>query len=339
MLLSRTRRTVALFDSGEYRNAAVKVMNNVPGFDGTDPAAFRQKVRDELHLRYSDTFQYIPRKLLRLRKEQAEPSRFSAEDDNQETWTARKVILATGIKDKLPSIPGFDAIWGRSAIHCVFCHGTETSGQPLVVLLDPAGGAMTTGKALFVFLSKFKNLNNHPVTILANGLFGEETEEPSVLPDFAITEQLLKVIKDRGYKWEMKQVSSIETVEGGVGAHSSQVTLHFKSQNDTVTVPWVVFMPLTEPSTSTLQLLSDPSVSALKNNFTMPSPFTSVPMGEIAVNGFFNKTEIDGIFSCGNATLFMATVTMAVSSGQSAAAGVDNDIGMEDYQAESVLKE
>ncbi|KAG8752949.1 hypothetical protein FRC14_006573 [Serendipita sp. 396] len=342
MALSRTRRTVALFDNGQYRNAQVKVMNNVPGFDGTNPADFRKKVQNELQGRYSDTFQYIPRKVLSLRKEQTaegEPSKFHAEDENQEAWTARKVILATGIKDKLPSIPGFDAIWGRSAIHCVFCHGTETKNQPIAVLLNPDDGQMTTGKALFVFLTKFANLNNHPVTILANGMFGEDAVEPRVMPEFAITEQLLKMIKDRGYKWEMKTVSSIESVEGEDTAHSYSVTFNFKSQAETITVPWVVYMPLTEAPESTLQLLSDPSVSSLKDNFTKPSPFTSVPMGEMATNGFFYKTEIDGVFACGNAGLFMATVAMAVSSGQTAGAGVDNDIGMEDYNMESSKKE
>ncbi|KAG8810120.1 hypothetical protein FRC17_003085, partial [Serendipita sp. 399] len=131
MMLSRTRRTVALFDSGDYRNAQVKMMNNVPGFDGTNPAAFREKVKEELQRRYSDTFQYIPRKVLSLRKENVEPSSFTAEDEKQETWTARKVIFATGIKDKLPPIPGFDIVWGRSVVHCVFCHGTETKDLPI----------------------------------------------------------------------------------------------------------------------------------------------------------------------------------------------------------------
>ncbi|CCA73358.1 related to thioredoxin reductase GliT-like, putative-Aspergillus flavus [Serendipita indica DSM 11827] len=111
LALSRTRRRVALFDSGLYRNAKTRIMNNVPGFDGTSPHEFRDKVRRELQSRYSDTFQYIPRQVKSLRK--AELFHLS---DGQDSWTGRKVIFATGIKDRLPSIPGFDAIWGRSGM-------------------------------------------------------------------------------------------------------------------------------------------------------------------------------------------------------------------------------
>ncbi|KAG8833216.1 hypothetical protein FRC17_011108 [Serendipita sp. 399] len=197
---------------------------------------------------------------------------------------------------------------------------------------------MTTGKALVMFLTKFKNLNNRSVTILANGLFGDDAVEPRAMPNFAITEPLLKAIKERGYQWVMPAVSSIETAEGGGDSHSLPTTFHFKSKAETVTVPWVVYSPMTEPLDSTLQLLSDPSLSSLKDSFAKPNPFTTVPMGEIATNGLFGKTDVDGVFACGNATLFMGTVSMSVSSGQGAAGGADNDIGMEDYKAETMKK-
>jgi choline dehydrogenase-like flavoprotein len=52
LTLSRTRRTVALFDSGVYRNAVSPVMNTVPRFDGTDPQKYRQGVLEDIKRRY-----------------------------------------------------------------------------------------------------------------------------------------------------------------------------------------------------------------------------------------------------------------------------------------------
>lgn len=48
--------------------------------------------------------------------------------------TARRLILATGVVDALPEIPGLAEVWGSAAIHCPYCHGFEFSGKPIVVL-------------------------------------------------------------------------------------------------------------------------------------------------------------------------------------------------------------
>jgi alkyl hydroperoxide reductase subunit AhpF len=150
--------------------------------------------------RYGDTVQYITRKATKLRKIDATDGsrpRFEIEDDQQQKWIGRKVILGTGIEDRLPQIPGFDNIWGRSAIHCVFCHGTETKGQEIAILLDPAAGVPTNGKTLSTFIQKFENLKNDPVTIIANGIF-KEGEEPKPAPAYGISPELLQVIKYKG---------------------------------------------------------------------------------------------------------------------------------------------
>jgi len=153
-----------------------------------------------LPYRYGDTFNYISRKVLSLRKTEATQgtrSLFQLQDDQNETWTGRKVILATGIQDKLPAIPGFDAIWGRAVVHCVFCHGTETKNQPIAVLLDPSVGKMN-GFILSMFMQKFKNLHNTPVTIIANGLFGNNATETKITPEFGFTAEMYKLTKNRG---------------------------------------------------------------------------------------------------------------------------------------------
>ena len=149
---------------------------------------------------YGETFHYVPRKALTLRKTEATQGArplFQLQDDHNETWTGRKVVLATGIQDKLPAIPGFDSIWGRSAVHCVFCHGTETRGKAISILLDPNIGPLC-GNTILMFVQKFANLNNDPVTLIANGVFGEGATEAKAVPGSGITEGILKLVKHKG---------------------------------------------------------------------------------------------------------------------------------------------
>jgi thioredoxin reductase len=50
------------------------------------------------------------------------------------TFTARRILLATGVGDELPDIPGVCQRWGRDLLHCPYCHGWEVHDQPLGVL-------------------------------------------------------------------------------------------------------------------------------------------------------------------------------------------------------------
>jgi thioredoxin reductase len=50
-----------------------------------------------------------------------------------ETIRARKLLLATGVVDNLPDIPGFRELYGRSVFHCPYCDGWELCDQPLAV--------------------------------------------------------------------------------------------------------------------------------------------------------------------------------------------------------------
>ena len=68
-------------------------------------------------------------------------------DDAPVRITARRVLLATGVADVLPPLPGFRELWGRGVLHCPYCHGWEVRGQPLAVY---GQGRTVTGLALLV---------------------------------------------------------------------------------------------------------------------------------------------------------------------------------------------
>ncbi|RYY21612.1 MAG: NAD(P)/FAD-dependent oxidoreductase, partial [Cytophagaceae bacterium] len=54
----------------------------------------------------------------------------------QEAFRASHLLLATGLRDELPPIPGLAACWGKSVIHCPYCHGYEVADQPTGFLLN-----------------------------------------------------------------------------------------------------------------------------------------------------------------------------------------------------------
>jgi thioredoxin reductase len=63
------------------------------------------------------------------------------------TATARRVLLATGVEDVLPPLPGFRELWGSSVLHCPYCHGYEVRDQPLAVY---GQGKAVVGLALLI---------------------------------------------------------------------------------------------------------------------------------------------------------------------------------------------
>ncbi|KAK5636072.1 hypothetical protein RRF57_011784 [Xylaria bambusicola] len=95
-----------LFDSGMYRNRQSKYMHTVPGWDHQDPADFREKAKEDLGRYGSLTVKDAEVETLKQR----EDGIFEATACG-ETWTGKKVILATGVEDIFPDIPGYSECW------------------------------------------------------------------------------------------------------------------------------------------------------------------------------------------------------------------------------------
>lgn len=131
LTLGRMHRDVLLLDSGQYRNASVEHAHNYATHDGIAPAEFRRLARADL-LAY-DTVE--------LRE--AAATLVERDDDgfavHLDGVTERSValVLATGVRDALPDVPGIADAWGKEIAHCPFCHGHEFAGG--VVALDVEG--------------------------------------------------------------------------------------------------------------------------------------------------------------------------------------------------------
>jgi thioredoxin reductase len=128
LLLGRSRRRVAVLDHGIYRNDASRAMHGFLTREGISPAEFRELAHGELS-RY-------PNVELR-RAEVTEVGRdgdaFTARLHNGDQLKSRKMILATGVRDELPPVPGASELYGRSLYHCPYCDGWENRDQPLII--------------------------------------------------------------------------------------------------------------------------------------------------------------------------------------------------------------
>ncbi|KAF3479632.1 membrane dipeptidase GliJ [Arthroderma uncinatum] len=163
LALSRRLHTTLIFDSGVYRNRFTSHMHNVPTWDHRNPADFRKASRDELVARY-ETVQFQGAHLEGIM--QRADGVFAAWDNTGTQWLGRKVILATGVRDKFPNIEGFENAWAKGIFHCLFCHGYEernalSAGVLAFELLE------TTQTALHVARSARRLAKS--VTIYTNG--------------------------------------------------------------------------------------------------------------------------------------------------------------------------
>ncbi len=129
LMLARARKSVVLFDEGGPRNRFAAHAHSVIGHDGKPPAELLGEALDQL-MRYPSVAPRITRAVSAARTGEG----FVLTGADGHRVHARRVILATGVRDLLPAMPGLAARWGRTVLHCPYCHGYEVADRPLAVL-------------------------------------------------------------------------------------------------------------------------------------------------------------------------------------------------------------
>src|SRR3954449_1176466 len=161
LVLGRARRRVLVLDSARPRNYATHEMHGVLGHDGLDPADLRARGRTEL-ARYGVDVVSAEVHDADLLDGAVRVSSTRGVD------VARTVLLATGMLDEVPDIPGFADVWGTSAHTCPYCDGFEHRDERLAVL---ASGAR--GEHLAILLRQWSD----DVVLLTNGPHGLTPDE------------------------------------------------------------------------------------------------------------------------------------------------------------------
>ena len=129
LVLGRARRRVVVVDAGQPRNAPAAHSHGFLSRDGMDPAQLLATGRREV-LGYGG--QLLAGRAVGI--DRLEGARFAVRLAEGGPLGARAVVVATGLRDELPEIPGLRARWGQDVHVCPYCHGYEVGDSALGVI-------------------------------------------------------------------------------------------------------------------------------------------------------------------------------------------------------------
>jgi thioredoxin reductase len=131
--LARARRRVLIIDEGQRRNRFASHSHGFLTQDGVDPAIIAADARAQV-------MEYPTVEWRSARADEAEAAdKGFVVSVHGERISAKTLVLATGVKDHLPDIPGLSERWGKSVFHCPYCHGYELDQGPVgVIAVSPA---------------------------------------------------------------------------------------------------------------------------------------------------------------------------------------------------------
>lgn len=184
--LARGRRDVLVIDEGLRRNRFAARAHGFVGREGRDPSAIWADARTDV-----SAYPTVAFRGGRAESAEVTPEGFAVVDAEGERHEARLLILAGGVTDHLPEVPGLASRWGRSVFHCPYCHGYELDRGPVGVL---AAGPFSLHQALL--LPDWGG----PVTLFLNGAFEPDAEARARLDarGVAVERERVRAVLDHG---------------------------------------------------------------------------------------------------------------------------------------------
>lgn len=291
--LGRARRSVAVVDAGEPRNAPASHMHGYLGHDGRPPQEFLAIAREEARRYGAEIVSGAVTRVTPRDIGEHDP-RFVVElADGTTRITGRAVLLATGLVDELPDIPGVAEQWGSGVLHCPYCHGWEVRDRRIVVL---ATSVMATHQALL-----FRQLSEL-VTVVVH--------EPGI-----VTEDDDAKLRARGVHIEVGPVAEVVADDTGT------VTGVRLADGRTVDADAVVVGPRFVART---ELLDGIGLVAV------PAPMGRGERIDADVRG---ATSVAGVYAAGNAVDVSQQVLHAAADGSRVAQFINADLVERDVAA------
>jgi len=170
--LARARRRVLVLDAGLPRNRFAEAAHGILGHDGKAPAAILREALCQLQA--YPTVEFLRGEAVTAT---ADPLGFTVKVSDGRTIRARRLVLATGVVDILPDLPGLKERWGATVLHCPYCHGYEVRDRPLGVL---ANHPMAAHQAAMI-------PDWGPTTLFTQGRFEPDTEQLAMLVARGVT--------------------------------------------------------------------------------------------------------------------------------------------------------
>jgi thioredoxin reductase len=276
--LGRTRRRVLVVDSGRRRNRFAASSHGFLGQDGQTPQAIAAKGRAEVLAYPSVT--WLEALVSETRRIGDEFLVRAGGDEHR----SKRLILATGVVDELPMLPGLAERWGKSAFHCPYCHGYELGKGRL--------GVLASGPHAFHFASLISDWTEPGRTTLFGAGAGDlDAEQRGELRARGIQVEPALVTAVRG---EAPAIEICLEPPRSAGSASLQ---------DGRAIP--------------LDGLFVASRTAIHSSFAeqLGCELEMGPVGAFYKTDAMKETTVPGVFACGDAALAVGSVSFAVGDG------------------------
>ncbi|WP_339205557.1 NAD(P)/FAD-dependent oxidoreductase [Paenibacillus sp. FSL K6-3182] len=182
LVLGRSRRVVIVFDHNKPRNAVTHESHGFITRDGIEPRELRRLAHADIARYPSVTIK--PDKVTEVQRSEMG---FHLMTSNGVIYHARTLILAAGLKESLPAIPGIRDFYGRSLFSCPYCDGWELRDQPLVVISE--------GSNIFNLAKTVFNWSRN-VVVCTNGMNSLSSQQIGQLGQrgIQVTQQKIKAL-------------------------------------------------------------------------------------------------------------------------------------------------
>lgn len=128
LVMVRARRSVLIVDSSTPRNRFAHEIHGVIALEGTPPREFQERGKEQLRSYGVDIMNAT------VESVSDNDRTLTATLSSSDTVAARAIIVASGVNDVHPDIPGLEENWGDTVLHCPYCHGYEVADKKLGVL-------------------------------------------------------------------------------------------------------------------------------------------------------------------------------------------------------------
>jgi thioredoxin reductase/2-polyprenyl-3-methyl-5-hydroxy-6-metoxy-1,4-benzoquinol methylase len=286
LALARARRSVLVIDAGEPRNAPAGHVHNYLGREGVPPGTLVATGRSEV-AQYGG--QVVDG---RVESATRTDDGFVVRLTDGQVTRARRLLVATGLVDELPDVPGLAQLWGRDVLHCPYCHGWEVRDQRI--------GVLSTGPVALHHAHLWRQWSSE-VFLLSHQTPAPDAEQAQRLAARGIT-----VVPG-----EVAELTVVGDKLSGVRLDSGEI----------VELDAIVVAPRFAARADVLASLGLSPVDVVVNGMVAGS---AVPTG---TNG---ATEVPGVWLAGNVTDLFGKVVSSVADGLNAGAAINNDLVTED---------
>jgi thioredoxin reductase len=299
VVLGRARRSVVVVDGGQPRNAPADGVHGFLTREGISPAELVRLGQAEAR---SYGAQIVPGHVVASERT---PDGFTVTLTDGSELSGRRLLVATGLVDELPDLPGLGQRWGRDVLHCPYCHGWEVRDQTIGIL---GTGPMSVHQALL-----FRQWSTD-VTLFLHGTLLDSAG--AISEEYGPTETEWEQLAARGIRVVIGPVAGIEVQDdalAGVRLASGRL----------VPLQALVVAPTFTARTDSLAGLG---ITSTPHPMGVGSHLQTDETGRVLSAG----AVVPGVWSAGNATNLMAQVVVSAAAGLGAATAINADLVMAD---------